>query len=95
MPAGVSWRACRRGKQDQKHFTVFVADVDPAVAQQLAPQLSNESREWRWVPWADVLAAVAGKNDALQLHPVVDVLADKHADAVHSSTQACTATDQD
>lgn len=79
----------RRGKRQQKHYTVFVADVDPTVAAGFVPKLNSESRAWRWVEWADVLAAAAGSNAGLELHPMVAVLASKHANDVRSATQAC------
>jgi hypothetical protein len=86
---------CRRGKAQQKHYTIFVADVDANVADQFIPKLSAESRAWQWVSWADVLAAAAAgaknKNNALQLHPVVAVLASQHVNEVRSATQACPA----
>lgn len=84
---------CRRGKRRHKHYSIFVADVDPSVATQFVPQLSAESRAWKWVPWADVLAAAAGTSNQpdLDLHPVVAVLAREHANEVRTSTQACPA----
>lgn len=84
---------CRRGKAQQKHYTIFVADVEPNVVEQFTPQLSAESREWRWVSWADVTAAASTgkKNTILQLHPVVAVLASQHVNEVRSATQACPA----
>jgi hypothetical protein len=84
---------CRRGKRKQKHYTIFVADVDSSLVTQFEPQLSAESRAWKWVPWADVLAAAAGTSNQtdFDLHPVVAVLASEHANEVRSSTQACPA----
>jgi hypothetical protein len=83
----------RRGKAQQKHYTIFVADVDPNVADGFVPTLNAESREWRWVSWADVVAAAAAgkKNTALALHPVVSLLASQHVKEVGSATQACPA----
>lgn len=83
----------KRGKRKQKHYTVFVADVHPSLVTQFEPQLSAESRAWKWVPWADVLAAAAGRSNQpdFDLHPVVVVLASEHANEVRSSTQACPA----
>jgi hypothetical protein len=81
---------CRRGKKQQKHFTIFVADMNSEAAQHFVPKLSTESRDWKWVPWADVLAAAAGSsNTALDLHPVVAVLASQHVNEVRSATEAC------
>jgi hypothetical protein len=85
------WCCCchRRGKRQQKHYTVFVADVDPTVAAGFEPKLNSESREWRWAEWTDVLAAAAGSNAGLELHPMVAVLASKHANEMCSATQTC------
>jgi len=83
---------CRRGKRSQKHYTVFVADVDAKVARDFVPELDlDEHKVWKWVPWADVLAAATGSNAELELHPVVAALASQHANDVHSASQMCTA----
>lgn len=86
----------RRGKRQQKHYTVFVADMDPEAAAAFVPKLNSESREWRWVAWSDVLAAAAGSNTgALDLHPVVAALASQHANEVRAATQTCPAAAAD
>lgn len=82
----------KRGKRSQKHYTVFVADVDAKVARDFVPELDlDEHKVWKWVPWADVLAAATGSNAELELHPVVAALASQHANDVHSASQMCTA----
>lgn len=81
----------KRGKRNQKHFTVFVADVQPSAAQQYVPRLNAEHSEWRWVPWEQVVAAGSGaaNENQLQLHPVVRQLAQQHALEVQNVLQAC------
>jgi 8-oxo-dGTP pyrophosphatase MutT (NUDIX family) len=73
----------RRGKRLQKHYTVFIAHVDPAVRQTWVPQLNEEHSDWRWVPWGEVLAG------NLPLHPVTALLAQQHAAEVASVLSAC------
>jgi hypothetical protein len=80
---------CRRGKRNQKHYTVFVADVQPSTAQQYEPRLNAEHSEWRWVPWSDVMAANSGAANGLDLHPVVRQLSQHPALQVQSVLQAC------
>jgi hypothetical protein len=80
---------CRRGKRNQKHFTVFVADVQASAAQQFVPRLNAEHSEWRWVPWEEVIAASSGAVNGFELHPVVRKLAQQHAPAVRNVLQAC------
>ncbi|KAF6264961.1 NUDIX hydrolase domain-like protein [Scenedesmus sp. NREL 46B-D3] len=78
----------KRGKRNQKHYTVFLADVAPSTAQQYAPRLNAEHSEWRWVPWNDVTAANSGAADGLTLHPVVCRLAQQHAAEVQGVLHA-------
>lgn len=80
--------SCRRGKHDQKHFTIFVSDVHPSVQLQFTPQLNVEHSEWRWVPWSDVVAM------SLNLHPVVKKLVKNHAAEVSNILQTCLAEKQ-
>eukprot|EP00882_Tetradesmus_deserticola_P019661 GHRQ01021182.1.p1 GENE.GHRQ01021182.1~~GHRQ01021182.1.p1 ORF type:complete len:170 (+),score=79.01 GHRQ01021182.1:87-596(+) len=79
----------RRGKLNQKHYTVFLADVHCSTAQQYVPRLNAEHSEWRWVPWHDVIAASSGEAGGLELHPVVRKLAQQHAAEVQCVLQAC------
>lgn len=56
----------RRGKTQQKHYSVFVARLlSPQL--EFSPQLNAEHRSFRWFPIAE-----ASKLD--NLHPVVDIL---------------------
>eukprot|EP00879_Flechtneria_rotunda_P010471 GHRR01010947.1.p1 GENE.GHRR01010947.1~~GHRR01010947.1.p1 ORF type:complete len:176 (+),score=60.36 GHRR01010947.1:118-645(+) len=73
----------RRGKQKQKHYTVFVADVQPTVQQQHVPQLNHEHTEWRWVPWNEVIAG------QLDLHPVMRKLLEHNAAQVQNLLDGC------
>lgn len=57
----------RRGKFNNKQYTVFVAELSAAQAATYKPVLNYEHREWRWFP-ASVAAALPN------LHPVVDLL---------------------
>ncbi|KAF8070866.1 NUDT15 [Scenedesmus sp. PABB004] len=77
----------KRGKRAQKHFTVFLADVNSQVAASFIPKLNAEHSAWEWVPWARVLAG------ELALHPVVALLVSEHAAAVNSVLGACTLAD--
>eukprot|EP00884_Botryococcus_braunii_P019837 jgi/Botrbrau1/6537/Bobra.40_2s0009.2 len=57
----------KRGKFNNKQYTVFLAEVSPSQAAGYNPVLNEEHREWRWFP--------AAKAAALpNLHPVVDTL---------------------
>lgn len=55
---------CRRGKKQQKHYTVMVCQVDAAARAAFQPQLNSEHREARWWP-------LQGLPPPQQLHPVV------------------------
>ena len=37
----------RRGKREQKHFTVYVAEIDEAAKASYQPQLNKEHSAWR------------------------------------------------
>lgn len=81
----------RRGKHNLEHFTVFVAEVSAEHAAGFKIKLSKESREWRWIAWSDVLLAASGRTNTMELHPVVAMLASKHADAVTNAVKSCPA----
>lgn len=57
-----------RGKRGQKHYTVFVAEVSPAVRAAWSPALNREHSSFRWWP-------LGGARNAA-LHPVVERLFD-------------------
>lgn len=59
----------KRGKRNQKHYTVFVAGLTAQEASTYQPQLNHEHREARWFPWSELLSAAAPP-----LHPVVQQL---------------------
>jgi hypothetical protein len=80
---------CRRGKRNQKHYTVFVADVHISTAELYIPRLNAEHSEWCWVPWDQVVAEGSGAANGLELHPVVRKLAQQHALEVQNVLQAC------
>lgn len=68
----------RRGKNNQKHYTVFVAIVDAATKAAYMPNLNTaEHSQWRWFLLQEVLSMPAGK-----LHPVVRKLLEHHKEAV-------------
>lgn len=56
-----------RGKQRQKHYTVFLAEVTPDTKSVWQPTLNPEHTAWEWVP----LETVHLRQD---LHPVVKLL---------------------
>ena len=58
------WCWCRRGKKGQKHYTVFVCDVDAAARTAFVPALNDEHREAQWWP-------LAALPPVQKLHPVV------------------------
>lgn len=74
---GVSDRAvsrcrwlCRRGKHNQKQYTVYIASVTAEEQAAFTPQLNHEHSEYKW--W-DV-AALVNSDTQPALHPVVDLL---------------------
>ena len=72
---------CRRGKHDQKVYTVFVARTSAEVMSSFRPELNKkEHRDWRWIPVDDM------QDMKVPLHPVVDmVIHDKeHNSKLHS-----------
>jgi len=81
----------KRGKQNEKHFTVFVAEVAP-TATNIKPTFDIQSTEARWTPWSEVLAAAAGRNPKLPLHPILNKLAKDHASDVRRLSTVCTGT---
>lgn len=48
----------RRGKRGQKHYTVFLADVDEAVKAAYVPRLNKEHSSWRWFNVADLRSLI-------------------------------------
>ena len=55
---------CRRGKKQQKHYTVVVCEVDAAARSAYQPKLNSEHREAKWWP-------LQGLPPPQQLHPVL------------------------
>lgn len=51
----------------QKHYTVFIARINPTDKASWQPRLNEEHSAWRWFP----LAAVAQGTANPPLHPVV------------------------
>lgn len=85
----------RRGKREQKHFTVFVAEVAEEVRQRYQPRLdTREHSEWAWLPLQAIAAQAGGKtvmasSPALQgtcqgrvMHPVVAKAFSAHREAL-------------
>ena len=79
----------RRGKRNQKHYTVFYADVPPDTRSSYTPRLNREHSAWRWFDVRELraraglegpsvrgaaAAAVEGQGEAIELHPVVLIL---------------------
>lgn len=65
----------KRGKNLQKHYTVFICSVPSAVRDSWEPVLNEEHSEWRWV----AAAQLRTQND---LHPVTEILLKDHWDTV-------------
>ncbi|KAI3435953.1 hypothetical protein D9Q98_002011 [Chlorella vulgaris] len=66
----------RRGKRGQKHYTVFVGRVRPEDRAAWVPQLNEEHSAWRWLNVGELAKPGGGggnQNEAVQLHPVVDL----------------------
>ncbi len=67
---------CRRGKNGQKHYTVFIGRMTAAAKAGYQPQLNKEHSSWKWFQL----------DDALQLpnlHPVVELMfSDEHKQQV-------------
>eukprot|EP00892_Ulva_mutabilis_P011531 jgi/Ulvmu1/8750/UM048_0004.1 len=61
----------KRGKRDQKHYTVFVCAVTRAVHDAYVPKLNPEHSKWRWFAAAELRA----RDD---LHPVVHSVLHTH-----------------
>lgn len=40
----------RRGKQGQKHYTVFLATLTPEAKAAYQPTLNEEHSAWQWFP---------------------------------------------
>lgn len=60
----------RRGKHNQKHYTVFIAGLDNAQDRHsYIPQLNHEHSTYRWWKWSELTGP-----DAPALHPVVNRL---------------------
>lgn len=77
--------ACpRRGKLNQKHYTVYVAKLSPQVRESYVPTLNEEHRQWRWFP----LGEAAVRPD---LHPVVGKLLVMHRKELGSILAASSA----
>lgn len=57
--------ACRRGKNNEKFYTVFLAVVSPDAKEKYAPLLNEEHSAWKWFPLDEAIK----KKD---LHPVVE-----------------------
>lgn len=93
VPAGLTFHATlltRRGKRQQKHYTVYVASIDRAAAGSPAPlsyqpQLNEEHTEYRWIPAASVLLPT--EPPALELHPVLLALRTQHEAVIHQLVQ--------
>jgi len=71
----------RRGKRQQKHFTVFLARLTPEERASYAPTLNEEHSQWRWFALADAKT----RDD---LHPVVTLLLGEHWAALEAQLAA-------
>lgn len=61
----------KRGKRQQKHYTVFIVKaIDENVQQDWAPKLNEEHTEYHWMP----IKEIQGRDD---LHPVVAQLVEE------------------
>ena len=70
-------------QRGQKHYTVFVCELQAATRATFAPVLNTEHLEARWFSPAQVRAALMGGTDPpAPLHPVVEALLRQHPAAV-------------
>jgi len=61
----------KRGKREQKHYTVFIVKaVDDDVQRNWTPKLNEEHTEFHWMPIKDIME----RDD---LHPVVSQLVEE------------------
>lgn len=77
----------RRGKRNQKHYTVFVAAMTPEAKAAFVPRLNKEHSAWRWFPLQEAMAQ-------LDLHPVVNLVLGQqgpHSAQVAAALQGATA----
>ena len=82
-PSVVLTRQPRRLQRGQKHYTIFVCEMQAAARAAFAPALNEEHREARWFAPAAVRAALAGGTEPpAPLHPVVEALLRQHPDAL-------------
>ena len=65
-----------RGKRGEKHYTVFLCRVEPAVRAAWTPVLNEEHREHKWFSVDSVTKAVYGSSEGppAPLHPVISAL---------------------
>jgi hypothetical protein len=77
-----------------------VAEVNQGVAANFAPKLSDESKGWRWVPWAEVHASAAAEDSdddygdaddsrSFVVHPILTRLVRDHEREVARASGAC------
>eukprot|EP01024_Parvocaulis_polyphysoides_P054731 TRINITY_DN55432_c0_g1_i2.p1 TRINITY_DN55432_c0_g1~~TRINITY_DN55432_c0_g1_i2.p1 ORF type:complete len:181 (-),score=20.58 TRINITY_DN55432_c0_g1_i2:23-502(-) len=56
----------KRGKRNQKHYMVYLCNIDKDTKDNFTPVLNEEHREWRWFEFEKLRE----RND---LHPVVEI----------------------
>ena len=70
---------CRRGKRNQKDFTVYFGVVTAETKASFTPILSHESLAWGWYPLDKLKAMRSG------LHVVTEVLLQDHLQEVEEA----------
>jgi len=65
----------RRGKREEKEYTVYVVEMEAGVASGWVPSLNEEHTAWRWVGLRGLLEG-AGASGGVKgkLHPVVKIV---------------------
>ena len=58
---------CRRGKDNEKHFTVYVLQAEKDFRESFKPKLSDESLDWGWFDIEEV-------EDLKKKHPRLNML---------------------
>ena len=77
----------KRGKRLEKHYTVFVCEVEPALRAAWTPALNEEHVESRWFSVAAVADSAeigVSRGPPAPLHPVVAALVLQHPGALQA-----------
>lgn len=67
----------KRGKREQKHYTVFVCRITSNARDSWTPVLNEEHSEWKWFPASELRV----RRD---MHPVTEKVLCQHWDTVQA-----------